>query len=140
MFNRILVGIDFSESSKVALTQAQDLAGRLSLPLTVAHILQPPAPMLPEAQIGLPDKAWMDAIEAHALEQLNLWVKDIPGAAVLVKWGSPADELVRAAGSGCLIVVGRVGHSALQRMLFGSTAVKVIKHSPCNVLVVQEPS
>lgn len=139
MFTRILVGIDFSESSKLALAQARALAQRLEVPLSVAHILQPPAPMLPEAQIGLPDKGWMDAVEAHAREQLQLLVGEIPGAVTIVKWGNPPDELVRCAGPGCLIVVGRVGHSALQRMLFGSTAIKVIKHSPCNVLVVQDP-
>ena len=29
------------------------------------------------------------------------------------------------------------GHSALERLRFGSTAAKVVKHAPCDVLVVR---
>lgn len=139
MVKRILVGIDFSEASKIALAQAREWADRLGLPLTAIHVLQPAAPMLPEAQVASPDPAWMDAIEAHALEQLKLWTQEYPGTTAMVKWGSPAEEIVGEADPDTLIVVAQAGHSAIQRMVFGSTAIKVVKHAPGDVLVVRRP-
>jgi len=137
MLKRVLVGVDFSESSRKALEQAHAWAGKLGLPLTAIHVLQPAAPMLPEAQIATPDPAWLDTIEMHALEQLKLWVQNYPGTTPLVKWGSPAEEIVAGADADTLIVVAHAGHSAFQRMVFGSTAVKVVKHAPGDVLVVR---
>jgi universal stress protein A len=93
--------------------------------------------MLPEAQIALPDPAWLKAMEDHAREQLETMVEPIPGAQVIVKWGSPAEELVGEATPECLLVVAQVGHSGIERLLFGSTAARVVKHAPCDVLVVR---
>ncbi|MBP1627316.1 MAG: uspa protein [Holophagaceae bacterium] len=137
MVKRVLVGVDFSPASKIALAQAHEWANRLGVPLVAIHVLQPPAPMLPEAQMAMPDPAWLDTIEIHALEQLRLLLQEYPGASPLVKWGSPAEEIVAEANGDTLVVVAHVGHSAFERILFGSTAVKVVKHAPCDVLVVR---
>jgi len=107
MIKRVLVGVDFSEASRLALARAAAWASRSEVPLVVMHVLQPPAPMLPEAQIALPDPAWLKAMEDHAREHLQGLVSEIPGASVLVKWGSPAEELVGEAGPDCLLVVAR---------------------------------
>lgn len=139
MLNRVVVGVDFSEASKTALEQAHAWATRLGLPLSVIHVLQPAAPMLPEAQVAMPDPAWLDAIETHAMEQLKGWIQGYPGTTPLVKWGSPAEEIVAEADPDTLIVVAHAGHSAFQRVVFGSTAVKVVKHAPGDVLVVRRP-
>ena len=136
--NRIIVGIDFSEASRVALETANAWARRLDKPLVVVHVLQPPAPMLPEAQIALPDPAWLQAMEEHAFEQLKGWIADLPNASAEVKWGSPAEELVSIADADSLLVVAQVGHTGIERMLFGSTAARVVKHAPCDVLVVRQ--
>jgi universal stress protein A len=137
MINRVLVGIDFSEASKLALERAAGWAQKLGAPLTAMHVLQPPAPMLPEAQIALPDPGWLKAMEVHAAEQLGKFIQGIPGATPIVKWGSPAEELVSEATPDCLLVVAQVGHSGIERLLFGSTAARVVKHAPCDVLVVR---
>ena len=137
MIQRILVGVDFSDSSKLALERGAGWAARLGVPLVAMHVLQPPAPMLPEAQIALPDPTWLKAMEDHAREHLEAMVKEIPGAMVAVKWGSPAEELVGEATPDCLLVVAQVGHTGLERLLFGSTASRVVKHAPCDVLVVR---
>ena len=137
MANRVIVGIDFSEASRSALNKAAAWSGKLGMPLLAVHVLQPPAPMLPEAQIALPDPAWLQAMESHALEHLRQWVEDLPGASAEVKWGSPAEELVALANKDCLLVVAQVGHTGIERLLFGSTAARVVKHAPCDVLVVR---
>ncbi len=137
MIQRIIVGVDFSESSRLALERAAAWAARLEVPLVALHVLQPPAPMLPEAQIALPDPAWLKSMEDHAKEHLEAMIRPIPGAMACVKWGSPAEELVNEATANCLLVVAQVGHTGLERLLFGSTAARVVKHAPCDVLVVR---
>ena len=137
MVKRVLVGVDFSEASRRALARASNWAKRLQVGLTAMHVLQPPAPMLPEAQIALPDADWLQGMEKHAHTQLQAWVQGLPETEILVRWGSPAEELVGAADADTLLVVAQVGHSALQRFLFGSTAARVVRHAPCDVLVVR---
>jgi nucleotide-binding universal stress UspA family protein len=137
MIHRVIVGIDFSDASRLALEQAAAWSRRLDVPLLAMHVLQPPAPMLPEAQIALPDPEWLTAMETHAREQLEKFVSGIPGASIQVVWGSPAEELVEEATPDCLLVVAQVGHSGIERLLFGSTAARVVKHAPCDVLVVR---
>lgn len=136
MIKRILVGVDFSDASKVALAQAYGWSTRLGVPLTAMHVLQPPAPLLPEAQVALPDPSWLTAMEQHAKEQLAQWVADF-GAVPLVRWGSPAEELVAEADPDTLLVVSQVGHSRLEQILFGTTAARVVRYAPCDVLVVR---
>jgi universal stress protein A len=137
VITRVLVGVDFSEASKQALERAGNWAARLGVPLVAMHVLQPPAPMLPEAQIALPDPAWLHTMEDHAREQLEGWIKAYPGATVIVRWGGPAEELVSEADPQTLLVVAQVGHSTLERLLFGSTAARVVRLAPCDVLVVR---
>lgn len=138
MIKKIIVGVDFSDASRAALAKADAWARRLQVPLVAAHVLQPPAPMLPEAQIALPDPAWLQSMEDHARDHLQQWVASLQGATVEVKWGSPAEELVAMADPEALLVVAQVGHSRIERLLFGSTAARVVKHAPCDVLVVRE--
>jgi nucleotide-binding universal stress UspA family protein len=133
----VLVGVDFSEASRQALERAGTWAVQCRVPLVAMHVLQPPAPMLPEAQIALPDPAWLHTMEDHAREQLESWVEPFVGASVIVKWGSPAEELVSEADPQTLLVVAQVGHSTLERLLFGSTAARVVRLAPCDVLVVR---
>jgi universal stress protein A len=137
MITKVLVGVDFSEASKAALARGAQWAERLKAPLVVMHVLQPPAPMLPEAQIALPDPAWLQSMEEHARTQLQAWTQPFAKASILVKWGPPAEELVATADADTLLVVAQVGHSALERFLFGSTAARVVRHAPCDVLIVR---
>jgi universal stress protein A len=137
VITRVLVGVDFSEASRQALDRAGIWAARLGVPLVAMHVLQPPAPMLPEAQIALPDPAWLHTMEDHAREQLESWTKLYTEASVIVKWGSPAEELIAEANPQTLLVVAQVGHSTLERLLFGSTAARVVRLAPCDVLVVR---
>jgi universal stress protein A len=137
MIRSVLVGVDFSAASRQALERGMAWAGQLGVPLAALHVLQPPAPMLPEAQIALPDPTWLQSMEQQAREQLADWVKSIPGAESRVVWGSPAEELVAACGPDTLLIVAQVGHTALARLLFGSTAARVVRHAPCDVLVVR---
>ncbi len=137
MIQSVLVGVDFSEASRQALSQGRSMAERLAVPLTAMHVLQLPPPLLPEVQLPLPDPDWTQDMERRAREQLELWVQGIPKVEALVRWGNPAEELVSAADPNTLLVVAQVGHSTWERLLFGSTAARVVRHAPCDVLVVR---
>jgi universal stress protein A len=137
MINRVIVGVDFSDASRGALAQGAAWAEKLGRPLLAVHVLQSPAPMLPEAQIALPDPTWLEAMEDHARLHLHQWIEGIRDATAEVRWGSPAEELVALADADSLLVVAQVGHTGLERLLFGSTAARVVKHAPCDVLVVR---
>ena len=137
MIGEVLVGVDFSSASRQALDRAAMWSSRLCVPLRILHVLMPPAPMLPEAQIALPDQEWLSSMETHAREQLQTWAQGLPNTTALVKWGSPAEELVAEASPDTLLVVAQVGHTTLERLLFGSTAARVVRHAPCDVLVVR---
>ncbi len=137
MPKKVLVGVDFSAASRLALSRAHEWADQLKVPLVAVHVLQPPAPMLPEAQIALPDPGWLKELEDHAKAQLEGWLEGMGQASAYVLWGSPAEELVKESDADTLLVVAQRGHSALERLLFGSTAAKVVKHAPCDVLVVR---
>jgi nucleotide-binding universal stress UspA family protein len=57
----------------------------------------------------------------------------------VIAWGRPFEEILKRAAevSAVLIVLGTAGHSAdLEKVLFGSTAEKVLRSAPCPVLCV----
>ncbi|RJX34893.1 MAG: universal stress protein [Desulfarculus sp.] len=56
----------------------------------------------------------------------------------LVRVGVPANEILKAVGeTGCdLVVIGSLGRGHVSGALFGSTAQKVVRRSPVQVLVV----
>ncbi len=137
MIQSVLVGVDFSEASRQALNQGRSMAEKLCVPLTAMHVLQLPPPLLPEVQLPLPDPDWTQDMERRAREQLEKWIEGFPNSEALVRWGSPAEELVAAADPETLLVVAQVGHSTWERLLFGSTAARVVRHAPCDVLVVR---
>ena len=91
VITRVLVGVDFSDASRQALDRAAGWAGQCGVPLVAMHVLQPPAPMLPEAQLALPDPTWLHGMEGHAREQLEAWLSPYPGATAELTLAAAAD-------------------------------------------------
>jgi nucleotide-binding universal stress UspA family protein len=73
------------------------------------------------------------------VEQLAPWRSQYPQVPVEVRLvhGAPADELLRAAVTARLVVVGSHGRGAPARVLLGSTSRTVVRYSPCPVMVVR---
>lgn len=126
---RLVLGVDGSASAARAVDVTAELAARLSATVLVVHA----------ADGSLADHE-PDAIAAAAAEALG---RDRV-AAVRVRAageGGVADALRDealefAAG---LLVVGRRGRSAVQRLLLGGVSERLLHRSPCPLLVVPPP-
>lgn len=138
---KIVVGVDDSHTSLLALQRALHLAALLDADVDVVHVSYLPATVL-AAMSGVP-MATEDFAEA---QRRAVWAR-IEGvlaeAPVDVRpvdlEGYPADALVEhATGVGAdLLVVGSRGRGALASLLLGSTSHRVVNHAPCDVLVVR---
>ncbi|HJV90313.1 MAG TPA: universal stress protein [Holophagaceae bacterium] len=136
MFNRVLVGIDFSEGSRAALARAAAWAERLHLPLVAVHVVEHPEREMFRLYAPMGDPAWFHEFEPKAQEVLNQWLAPYPGAKGLIRHGSAAKMLIAEADARTLMVVGHLGHGALDAV-FGSTAERVVRGALGDVLVVR---
>lgn len=142
-FKKILCPIDFSEYSYDALEFAKTLAKNFNSKLYVVHIIYEPADFtgfyVPHisfdkirSEIESGAKKIMDEVKEKRIQ-------DIPSAETMIIFGNPADEIVRFAKDKeiDLIVIGSQGKKGIEKMVFGSTAEKVVKKSTCPVLVIK---
>lgn len=60
---------------------------------------------------------------------------------LIVRSGTPYEEIILQAEKGKydFILIGHRGMSNVKRFFIGSVAAKVVRHSPCSVLVFQPP-
>ena len=140
MFHRILACYDGSASSTKALGVAVQLAREQSANLCCLSVEE-----------GLPTyagtidefdetKKERDAYYMTVLEQARRIAAehDVPMSTAVVA-GHPAQTIVRMAKEGGydLVVVGHAGHSHVWGSFMGTTAEKVSRHAPCDVLIVR---
>jgi nucleotide-binding universal stress UspA family protein len=141
-WKEICCACDFSESSRVALETAADLARRFDARLTIVHT------RLAETQAAsdvLVSSRGVARAEAEvAAEELARWrgvAEARAGAPVRSSLlaGDPATEIVRFARENrCdLLVLGTHGRVGLPRMVLGSVAERVVRRSGCPVLVAR---
>jgi nucleotide-binding universal stress UspA family protein len=80
-------------------------------------------------------RAAEEAVERVA-EELREMTSNVD---TIVRGGAPADQIIRAADEleADLIVVGGRGKGAVEAILLGSVAYRVLHHAPCPVLVTR---
>lgn len=145
-FNRILVPLDFSGRSRLALDVAVPLAERYGGKIVLVHVVQPPAVLsaIPGGgQYLVPmdnDKA-VNTAKAHLDGLADKLIPARLVARTLVRQGNPYIEITSAARAlkVDLIVIATHGYGGLKRALIGSTAERVVRHSHCPVLAVRRP-
>src|SRR5689334_13975408 len=131
---KILYPTDFSPYSNQAYFHAVALAEKHHASLTVMYVYV--AGVTPLGGRGTADKHYWQEL----LEQIRPIDPSIPVNHILVE-GDPPSEIVRYAHDAGidLIVMGTHGRTGLERLLMGSVAEKVMRDSPCSVLVVKLP-
>ena len=149
MYRHVVVGTDGSESARLAVGRAAELAAVLGAKVTVVTIYEKPGGLSASSSVaaaagaGAPpeDPEWRVA-EAQARadsgrrQAMDAGVVDVE---VRVEAGSPADTLVKVAQDvgADLLVVGSKGMQSAARFLMGSVPNRVSHHAPCDIIIVR---
>ena len=137
-FGHVVVGVDFSETSREALRAAARLAAASRARLTLVYVWHAAHPYT--ASSGDELRAAVEADEARMSEWRDeAAALGAPEVSAVFLAGHAADELVELAhkdDSIDLIVVGTHGRTGLANILLGSVAEKVVRRAPCAVLAV----
>jgi nucleotide-binding universal stress UspA family protein len=141
---KILVPIDFSETSKKAFQYALKFAEQFACEITLLNVVQPTSPMVgaplavevfPDAEDELSDaEKNLDvlAAESHA--------NGANSVSSSVRIGHAPNEITKAAKDldVDLIIIATHGYTSWRQLCIGSTAERVVRTAPCPVLVVRE--
>lgn len=138
---RILVPVDFSDSSARALRHVAKRAVESGGSLIIVHVVPANYGWL---EIGRNESRDLDrSLQRQAADRLRAFVDEIVGdnvaAELEVRLGQPAEEIIAAArDSKCdSIVLSTRGLTGLDRYLIGSVADRVARLAPCPVVLVR---
>lgn len=162
MFNKLIVGYDGSEGSRAALIHAVDLMhNRPNTSLIVAYVNDDvvggdipysneplgTAPILVDMNSAPSDGVDMESPQHLAREYAQQMTESIQTqldrhhieAQILAIDGQPARALAELAENekADVIIVGNSGKSGFQKFFVGSVSEKIVKESPCTVIVVK---
>ena len=144
-YGNVLVAVDFSPHSDLALQRGLELARRYNANLSLVHAVEYTTYLSSEYDsVVLPDN-FMEidqSIFDHSTSQLDQIAKNLnyPNTQHEVLWGRPQSTVLSyaAAQNVDLIVVGSHGRHGLARLL-GSTATRIVHNAKCDVIVVRLP-
>ncbi|MGN6302743.1 MAG: universal stress protein [Angustibacter sp.] len=135
----VVVGVDGSPSSDLAIDWAVDEATRRKLPLHLIHVFVQDYPTM---TIGIPPvlddlRAVAQTVINDAVARANRLGPNLSVTAA-VHSGSAAKFLIDASTRADTVVVGTAGRRGMTRLVLGSTAAQVAAHSQSPVVVVRQ--
>jgi nucleotide-binding universal stress UspA family protein len=139
----VVVGIDGSDHSEIALEYGFGYADRHRLPLLVLRVDAPDVFMYPMVPTPYPVPQELARIRTEITlateEVVGRWAAKYPGVRVdsAVRAGQPAEQLIEASREASLLVVGSRGHGRLSGMLLGSVSQAAVRHAHCPVAVAR---
>ena len=143
----IVVGIDGSPVSKVAVDWAARTAALREVPLKLVHVLNPPVVMaFPEVPIPAGYLEWQSeegrtllAAAVTTAEESALLIGKGPIAVTTeMVAGSSVPTLVDESTRAQMVVVGCRGRNALARGLLGSVSIGLVHHAKCPVAIIHD--
>ncbi len=136
---KVLVATDGSEHSMKAVQRALELAEKQGAQVTLMSVAYYGADYLEGMPPNIKDKLEDEARSALKKGKAVFDAKNLPVETVLEAGLVPANLIIRRAQEENFdrIVIGSTGQNALERILMGSTAAKVVAHAPCEVTVVR---
>jgi nucleotide-binding universal stress UspA family protein len=144
MFKHLLVPIDGSPTSQLAVDKAIGLARAFSSAVSVLFVIDPYPFTGVGADFSYGQMQYLNAARAEANEALAAARQTFEAAGVqvsasLVESHSVWRGIVEAseAGGADLIVMGSHGRSGIEKLVLGSVAQRVLSHSHLPVLVVR---
>ena len=145
----IVVGVDGSPSSDMAVRWAARAAGMRNIPLSLVHIVErPPWGLFALGGGALPPPYETDESQkSEGQEIISAAVKlakdsvrngSLPQVHVQVYFSAAGPALFDLSTQARLIVVGCRGHSRVGRVLLGSVSTGLIHHARCPVAVIHD--
>jgi nucleotide-binding universal stress UspA family protein len=141
-FERILFPTDFSDHARHAQEYAVSLAREYGAELLVIHVVQLYSYVV---DFGMDSSRQFETVTDTLKKLLDGLLDELAAEPFQVsgrlEHGDPLGEIVRVAREeSCdLIVMGTHGRGALEHVLLGSVAEKVVRKAPCPVLSVRLP-
>lgn len=141
--SRILVPIDFSDTSGAAVDYAAFLAKSFGASVELLHVLDPMLHVSGESvpRAGGPPESITEHGRRIAREEIERSVTRLEHAGVPAKGtletGVPWERVVHAATRSDLVVMGTHGRTGISRVLLGSVTDKVVQRSTTPVLTVR---
>lgn len=136
----VLAPIDFSERSVETLGLAAEIARQFGANLHVAHVYEPDMPLttVMAMPLALPPVEVAQGVRRHLKDVAKKIGVELRPAFFHAIEGRPFEEICRLARQReiDLIVVATRGNTGLKHLLLGSTAERIVRYSPCPVLVV----
>lgn len=143
---RILFSTDFSEGSAHALHFAVDLKKHYNATLYILHVVYD---ITKATGLHVPhissDEIFKEMNKWASGEMDKCCIEEIRGLDKVEKkvvQGIPWEEIIRFANDEemDMIVMGTYGRIGLERLIFGNTAERVVRRSPCPVMTVRVPA
>jgi nucleotide-binding universal stress UspA family protein len=154
MYTHLLVPLDGSAAAEAALPHAQAMAEKFQAKVTLVRVTVAAETVIAETATGAPGGPGggplidptpvVEAEQQEAIGYLQRVTERLRGAGLGEVYaeepeGPAADSIVeRARALGVdLIVMSTHARGGLGRLVFGSTADAVLRHTPCPVLLVR---
>ena len=144
MFNHLLVPIDGSPTSELAVEKAIGLAKAFDSKVTAIYVVDPYPFTGVGADFAYGQGQYLNAAKAAATEALANARNAMEQAGVRVTTAtveshSPWRGILDAAEAGAadLIVIGSHGRSGIEKLVLGSVAQRVVSHTKLPVLLVR---
>jgi nucleotide-binding universal stress UspA family protein len=133
----IIVPWDFSELSHQALLKAIELA-ESPAQIQVIHVTPFPSAAEPSLAWGLYSEDDLRKELSKSFRQ-KIPEHQYPGLTFTAKFGDPGSEIAQHAKEtkAGLVVISSHGRTGIPRLLLGSVAERVVRLSPCPVLVLR---
>jgi nucleotide-binding universal stress UspA family protein len=137
----IIVGIDGSTHSQVALEWAMREAAARRAPLTVITVEQVAQSGWHGLLVFPADEHFLVEARKAALELVEKAAQELdegtrPRVTVQAIFGLPAERLIEASQGADLLVVGSRGTGGFARLMMGSVSSQVAHHAHCPVVIV----
>ena len=147
-FKKILVPVDFSPSSKLAVEHALALAGHFQGTVHVLHAWELPAYLRPDltvwsGELNAPLELHARGEAEKAMREFvaDTHLKDRPDVTTELRSGVLYSTILAVAEQGefDLIVMGTHGRTGFSHVVLGSVAEKIVRLAKCPVLTVRVP-
>lgn len=140
-YNRIMVAVDGSQEAELAFKKALNVAKRNQAELLLLHVIDARAfQTMTSFDTMLAEQATDMAKNSLKEYEETAQKEGVDKIKTLIEYGSPKTVIAKYIPDEYnidLILLGATGLNAVERLFIGSVSEYVIRHAPCDVLVVR---